>query len=64
MRQQGTYSGTLAGALILPGKDFSAAGMGLANSVVKSFKPIRLTNLKPCHPILIISMEKKKFACR
>lgn len=39
-------------------KDLSATGMGLARSVVRVLKTIRLLNLKPCPPTLILSVEK------
>lgn len=39
-------------------KDLSATGMGLARSVVRVLKTIRLLNLKPCPPNLILSVGK------
>lgn len=41
----------------------STAGMGLANSVVRIFKTIRLTNLKPCLPTLILLVKGKNSLC-
>lgn len=41
----------------------STTGMGLANSVVRIFKTIRLTNLKPCLPTLILLVKDSLCCC-
>lgn len=58
--QQRAYPDARAGACILQEEDGSTAEMGLANSVVRIFRTIRLTHCKPCLSTVILSVEKRK----